>query len=456
MNDIKKLFEERGKLDHELKAMHSKAESEGRDFNAEERQKWDELCSRDAGLKGRIDRAEMLAKREKEMSEVRDYGTSEHAPASAAGSQKREKISKEERALAVEAWARCQKGRGLTARHKEALSKYRSQVDAKFNPRSNEIYIQLRGDRSFKELQRELRGIHPQYRANVNTTTAASLRPEGFVYSLERTLLTHGPMLTVADVLTTPTGNDLPWPTLDDDDNEGVLLAEETTIGTSVAPTLSKITLKAYKFSSRPIFASVESLQDSAFDLAAEFGADLGERLGRVINRKLTVGAGTTEPMGIVTASTLGKVATSNTTFTGDELMDLQHSVDPAYRTNAAWMLHDTTMAIIRKLKSTDSQYIFQPGLQLGVPDRMLGAVIHINNAMDAIGDADDTNDVAEKPVLYGDFSKYKARRVNEVQLVRLVERYADLGQEAFIAFHRVDGNLINTKAVKHLQMKTS
>ncbi len=451
MADIKKLIEERGALDHKIRSIVDGAEKDNRNLNAEEKKTFDECHTRDMELKERIDRAELLAKREAEMSEIRSHGIDRSSvPASAAGSpkSKREKITAEESALALEAWTRSQLGLSLSKRHKEACEKYRAQVDGKFNPKSRGMDFELSKDRQFRKMQQESRAF--------GLTEGATLRPEGFVNSLERALLHFGPMLQVADVLTTTEGNPLPWPTANDTGNEGVLLSEATTIGSSVEPTVSAMTLGAFKFSSKPILASAEILEDSAFDLANVFGEMLGERLGRIINRKFTVGVGTTEPTGIVTAATLGVTAASASAITGDELIRLQHSVDVAYRSNAAWMMHDSTISIIRRLKSNDNQYLFQPGLQLGVPDRLLGGIVHTNNHMDGIADAAETfNDASEKVVLYGQLSKYKARRVRGIRLRRLVERYADTDQECFVAFARVDGNLLDagTHPVKYLKM---
>ena len=138
------------------------------------------------------------------------------------------------------------------------------------------------------------------------------------------------------------------------------------------------------------------------------------------------------------------------TTFTADEVISLIHNVDPAYRVTASFMFHDTVLASIRKLKeSTTNAYIWQPGLQLGVPDRLLGYRYTINQSMSS------AFTTGQKLILFGDLSKYIIRDVSSIRLVRLDERYADLDQIAFIAFMRSDGNLLDagTHPVKWLPL---
>ena len=112
-------------------------------------------------------------------------------------------------------------------------------------------------------------------------------------------------------------------------------------------------------------------------------------------------------------------------------------------------MMHDNVVAAIRKLKTSDLQYIWQPGLDSSTPDRILGGLVTVNQDMDG------TIGAASKVVLYGDFTKYKVRDVASLRLVRLDERFADSDQVGFIAFSWNDGQLLDagTDLVKHLIM---
>lgn len=460
MADIKALLNERGQLDKQIKDIVEKAETENRNLNAEETGTFDKLHAKDMELKTRVDRLQLLAKRDSEQSEIRNHGIDlENLGPSAAGNppaEKRDAITAEERDMAIEAWGYQQMRVPLKKRHKAAVEKYRAQVDSRFSL-SGDLRIDLAPTKQFQALQRDIASRHPmlQKRDGVTVVTGASQIPQGFVNRLETALLHFGPMLQTSEVLTTDSGNALPWPTANDTGNKGVQLDEATTIGSSVDPTLSSMTLVAYKFSSKLVKVSPEFIEDSAIDFVSWLGDALGERLGRILNEKFTTGSGTDTPYGIVPASTLGKTAALATAITADELIDLQHSVDIAYRAGAAWMLNDSTLKVIRKLKSNDNQYLLQSGFQLGVPDSMLGSAIFVNNDMAGIDDAGDTTDTGEKVVLYGQFNKYKARRVKGIRLRRLVERYADTDQEGFIAFVRADGDLLDagTHPVKHLIM---
>jgi HK97 family phage major capsid protein len=276
---------------------------------------------------------------------------------------------------------------------------------------------------------------------------------EGFSNSLEVSMLAHGGMRQVSTVRRTSSGADMPWPTMNDTTNKGVILNEATTIGASVDPSFSTIVFKAFKYSSKPILISSELLQDSAFDLAAEIGSALGTRIARIQNDHFTTGGGTTLPKGVVVASGEGSVG-AGYTVTADEVITLEHSVDPAYRANARFMFHDSILATLRTLKfsigADQVAYMWQPSLQAGNPDRLLGYPYTINQSMTAV------LTVAEKAILFGDFSKYVIRDVAEIRLRRLEELYAGTDQVGFIAFMRSDGNLLDagTDPIKHFITK--
>jgi HK97 family phage major capsid protein len=176
-------------------------------------------------------------------------------------------------------------------------------------------------------------------------------------------------------------------------------------------------------------------------------GAMLGERLGRITNTKYTTGSGASTPRGIVTAASSGVTAASGTQIAADELIGLVHSIDPAYRNGAGFMMHDNIVLHLRKLKDGNGEYMWQSGLRDGAPDRLLGYGITINQDMQS------SVATGTKTVLFGQLSKYKIRRVNGMRLYRLQERYRDTDQDGFIAFIREDGNLLNagTAPVKYL-----
>ena len=269
----------------------------------------------------------------------------------------------------------------------------------------------------------------------------------GFSGFLETALLQFGSMRQAGTVVRTATGSALDYPTMNDTTNSGELLGEN--VGDAENDVVfGNLVLNAYKYTSKIVLVSKELMQDSAFSMSQVIGSALGERLGRIENTHATTGTGTNQPNGISTASTLGVTAASSTVLTADELIDLESSVDAAYRTGAAWMFNDTTRAEIRKLKTSDLQYIWQPGLQDGQPDRLLGYPVHINP------DVGDTA-TAVIAVLFGQLKKYLLRDVMGVTLVQLNERYADTHAVGFVAIARFDGDLLDagTNPVKHILM---
>lgn len=280
-----------------------------------------------------------------------------------------------------------------------------------------------------------------------------ALVPEDYFGEIIKSLVAWGPMNddTIVRVVETSGGADMPWPTVDDTSNEGVLIGENAA-DTEQDVTFGSKTLQAFKYSTRLVKISSELLQDSVFNVEAELRLLFAERIGRIYNRHFTVGTGASQPHGIVTASTAGVEAASATTLTADELIDLEHSVDPAYRSDPTcrFMWNDTTFKVIRKLQDGDGNYLWQPkDLRMGAPASFLAYPFSINQAMSSFGG--DSPASENRPVIFGAFNRYVVRRVRALVVRRLDERYAEADQVAFIGFTRADGELLDTAAVKHL-----
>lgn len=282
-------------------------------------------------------------------------------------------------------------------------------------------------------------------------TAGGFVCPPEFQASIEKGMKDFtGVLAAGATVLNTSTGNDIPYPTVNDTAVEGEQVEENGAV-TESNPTFGMATLKGYMFSSKLVLMPIQLLQDSAVNIEQIVGDILGERLGRILNRRFTVGTGANQPQGVATGSTLGKTAASATAVTYDELVDLQHSVDVAYRNQGcAWMFHDLTFAALRKLKDSDGRPIWQPaassGMAAGSPSTLLGDSYQVNNHMAQMT-------TANKTILYGNFRKYIVRAIRGITLVRLTERYAERGQVGLFAFTRRDGRCIDpgTNPIKHL-----
>lgn len=273
--------------------------------------------------------------------------------------------------------------------------------------------------------------------------------PQGFLNQLEASLLAFGGMREVATILRTGEGNDLPIPTVSDHSNVGAILAENTQVAEQDV-TFGQITMKAYKYSSKLIRVSAELLQDSAIDLESFIGGALGERIARILNTHFTTGDNSSKPQGI-TSSGAGITAASATAITYGELVELQHSVDPSYRQNARFMMHDSTFKAIRKLLDSQNRPIFQPDISASSPGTLLGSPVVINQDCATIA-------AGAKAVFFGDFSKYIIRDVQDFTLLRLEERYADYHQVGFVGFSRHDGRILDagTDPIKHLVLAAS
>ena len=271
-----------------------------------------------------------------------------------------------------------------------------------------------------------------------NPTGAGYLVPDEFVRSVMQNMLAFGGMREAATIMTTDNGADLFFPTSDDTGNTGELLGEHAA-ATQQDVTVGGRTLKAMKYSSKEVRVSIELLQDSAFDIESWLAGLLGERIARITNTHFTTGAAPNQPAGVtLDAGTGVSAATGQTTsVTWDDLINLEHSVDPAYRKNARFMFNDNTLSYLRRIKDGDGNYIWQAGTTGGAPAVINGWPYTINTAMASMA-------ASAISILFGDFSKYIIRDVRGFSLLRLNELYAVSGQVGFLGFSRHDGALIH------------
>ena len=248
------------------------------------------------------------------------------------------------------------------------------------------------------------------------------------------------------NVINDTSGNTFNIPTIDDTS----VTAEAHTEGTQPTDdggkdaTFGQKSLGAFAFNTEWVRWSAELNADSVLNMESFLGRVLGERMARIANSKLTTGSGSSDVEGIVTNTAAGVTAASATAVTADEIIDLVHSVDPAYRVgNSAFMMNDSTLAAVRKLKDGDGNYLWQMGnYQAGVPQNLLGYNVVVNQDMDSIA-------TAKKTILFGDMSYYYVRKVGQPAIYVARERFApDFGILGYIRF---DGVLSNTAAIKHL-----
>jgi HK97 family phage major capsid protein len=221
-------------------------------------------------------------------------------------------------------------------------------------------------------------------------------------------------------------------------------------------PTFAQLSLGAYKYGVL-IQVSRELIDDNGFDLEGYLAMEAGRALGNAFGADLITGTGNAMPTGLIPVTTVGVTgasgnggglgATSATANSGSDLLfDLFYSVIAPYRASRAcgWLVKDSTMAVLRKVKDTTGQYIFQPSLVAGTPDMLVGKPIYTDPFVPAIG-------TSAKSIIFGDFSQYFARLAGGVRFERSDDFAFSSDLITFRALIRGDGNLVDrTGALKH------
>ena len=258
----------------------------------------------------------------------------------------------------------------------------------------------------------------------------------------------YGGIASVAQILTTSDGRTIEWITADGTTEEGELIGENT--AATEADTLFGIAnLGAKKLSSKIIRVSNELLQDSAINIESYLADRIAQRIGRAEAKYLIqgTGAGTpAQPKGLA-ASVIG---TTQAKTAGDvgwlDVNALLHSLDPAYRNvgNSRLAFNDNTFKVLKEMVDAQNRPLWLPDVAGVAPSTILGKQYVIDQ-----GIADIAKDA--KFLYFGDFNRFVVRRVAYMTLKRLVERYAEFDQTAFLAFHRFDCVLEDTSAIKAL-----
>lgn len=287
----------------------------------------------------------------------------------------------------------------------------------------------------------------------MSTTTPAEggyTVPSEIAAMVVDSLKAFGGMREVAQVITTAGGNPLNWPTSDGTSEVGELVAENAA-STGADITFGTVAVTPYKYSSKKIALPVELIQDSAIDVVQFVVNRLATRLGRITNQHYTTGTGTSQPFGVMARAATGKTGTTGQTLTVtyDDLIDLIHSVNSAYRARGArFMLRDTTVAAIRKLKDTSGRPIWNPGdnesISGGTPSTICGYAYTVNDDVAAMA-------ANAKSIAFGDFSQFVIRDVAGSTSLRRFDdsAFALNGQVGFCGWMRTGSNLLDTAAVK-------
>ena len=212
--------------------------------------------------------------------------------------------------------------------------------------------------------------------------------------------------------------------------------------------TFGMLSIGAFKLATT-IKVSDELLHDSVFDVASYIAKEFARRIGAAEEEAFFTGNGTGRPSGILNATGGAEIgvtsAGANITF--DDVIDLFYSLRAPYRRNAVFLMNDSTVRALRKLKNGSGDYLWQPSVTAGTPDTILNRPVYTSAFMPALA-------ASTKGVLFGDLSYYWVADREGRTFQRLNELYAPTGQVGFLSSERVDGKLILPEACKLLQMK--
>jgi len=405
-NFIKSLLEQRANIWEEGKALLDAAAAENRDLTGEEDAKWKALNAaideRDARIKDVEEAQQRSADAEKAMSD-----------------------------LLARSATREDRGDPAGAADEEARKFFRGEGGKSFEVRANKPM----GSEEFRVLSKLSAG------AGLNTVKT-SFYDQLVAHLIEVSgILQAGPT-----VLNTTSGESLQVPKTTSH-GSAALVAEGGTIAAS-DPAFGQITLGAYKYG-KLIQVSSELVNDTSVDLLGYLAMSAGRAVGNALGTDLVVGAGSTLPRGVVTDATLGVTGVTTGVagaFLSTELIDLYFSVIAPYRNSpsAGWLMKDATLGAVRKLKDTTGQFLWQPSLQIGVPDTLLGKAVHTDPNVAAVA-------TSAKSVLFGDFSQYFVRMVNGIRFERSDDYAFNTDLVSFRCLVRADGALIDlTGAVKY------
>jgi HK97 family phage major capsid protein len=424
--NLQALREERLKLAKRMRDLCERVEKEYRDFTAEENAQWEHLNREYDRLGELIARQQHLAKLERELFEP---AAPAPKPPVAKGAPLPFHRVLPTQALA--AWIKFRSGRAISDEEHELCEQYGVRLDAR------ELSFSLLTSAELRQLR-------------VNPASAGGYTvPVDFSGELERALIQNSNIRRVARVIRTDTGAELRWPLADDTASKATIVGEATDVSFTGVGFAHKV-FNAYKYGTAVRITS-ELLEDNAVGLDRELPRILAERLARGTEEHFAVGTGVNQPEGAVTAAHVAVTAAAQNAITADELLELIHKLDPIYRRNAVFMMHESTLLAIRKLKDSTGRYLIehQRAMDTEFPDTLFGYPVVVNRWFPELA-AD------KKVVLFGDWSRFVIRDVAEVRLIQAAELYAVSDQVAFIMFSRHDSRLIDAGSHPLVSLKTA
>ncbi|MFI3298761.1 MAG: phage major capsid protein [Rikenellaceae bacterium] len=391
---LKKLKEDRSSIYTEIDNLRK--QTDGRDMTVEERASWDKMIA-------------------------------DHAAADT-------KVSDEERFLEIQR-------KQISARANVQATK---NDDSQYRSAFTEYLV--RGESGVSSESRAIL----ESREGISGLAKGVITPSSIASEIEIALKEYGGMFEAGTLFTTSHGGDMTLPTINNTSSKATIIAEygQSSI---TPPAIGSQVIKAYTYRTPIVPLSLELLQDSAFQIEAVIANLLADSFYRGANEHLTTGTGTNQPKGLITCAVDSGVAAAESALTFDNVMDLVSSVDNAYGKNGKFMLNQTTLYALAKIKDTDGQYLWRDSLSSSIGATLLGKNYIINNDVSGIGEGNTS-------LLFGDLSKYKIRLVKDINILRLNELLAEWLSIGIMGFARLDGMLLDagTNPVKKIVHATS
>lgn len=314
-------------------------------------------------------------------------------------------------------------------------------------PEKHETEKQGRASNAYKEdFGRHLRGKAPIHNvlSESSDEDGGFLVPEEFEKDIVSGLDAANVIRSIAKVITTHNDRKIPVAV----GHSVARWTAENAAYTESNPTFGQKVIDAYKLTDL-IRISVELLQDAAFPLEEYIANEFARAFGAAEEEAFCVGSGTGEPTGIFTENggQVGVTAAANNAITADELINLVYALKAPYRRNAKFLMNDATISAIRKLKDGNGVYLWQPSLQAGEPDKLLGYDLYTSPYAPTVA-------VGAYTVAFGDFKNYWIGDRAGRTVQRLNELYATNGQIGYVATERVDGKVILPEGIQLLKMK--
>jgi HK97 family phage major capsid protein len=323
--------------------------------------------------------------------------------------------------------------------------------EAKFAAATSHIETQVRVEQSLRNPDEEkvralvngdIRSAIFEHR-DVTTASTGAPVPTSFYDQIVRHMVVAGPMLETSTMIRTTGGEKLQIPRSSAYSTAG-LTPEGSAFAESDPTFQAFLELDAYKYGFL-VQVAREMVEDSGIDLLGFLSEQAGIAIGVAVNTALTTGSGSSAPTGIVTAAGTGVTGSTAVSgaFTADNLIDLSYSVNSAYRRmpGTGWAMTGATIAAVRKLKDTTNQYLFQPSLQAGQPDQLLGYPIYENPDVAAVA-------TSAKSVVFGNLRSYYVRMAGGIRFDRSDDYAFANDLITFKAAVRLDGGLPQQGAV--------